>query len=514
MRFGKRRSLKSFETAVGSAIWNQNSERLFDEDGRELELRHKTREVLAFLIKNAGQTVSREALIASVWEGRTVAADSVAQCIAEIRRVLVDTEKRTLETVPREGYRLIVDDRAVAPRRWETLLSAATAVVAAGLIAVYGLGLGPSKTDGAPPVIAVLPFEDFSSAPHQGFLSDAVAESIITALARNPQHIVISRRSSFQFRNSELGVSEIADQLGANFVLEGSQQFDGERVRITAQLIAAENEAHIWAEEIDVPLDGLLEANTTIGLKVAHAVGTSVVDTAQARLTEGDVSALMISNAAQSRIMRNFSRENLLKNIEDQERSIQEFPDSSWSYLGLALALRVGLRQGWIDEDEQETRQRMQELARHGVAIDPNNFMAFHALGRVLMFNRDVEAATGAFRKGLELNPSSAIVADALAESLIFAGKTDEALMELERLELIDPLYGFGVRWTKGLALWQMGDCKKALNVFQSTPSMPLAANKMLAAILHCLGQETQAADAMAAYLADNPNWTLTRERA
>jgi tetratricopeptide (TPR) repeat protein len=202
-----------------------------------------------------------------------------------------------------------------------------------------------------------------------------------------------------------------------------------------------------------------------------------------------------------------------LKNIEDQERSIREFPDSSWSYLGLALALRVGLRHGWIDADERQTRQRMQDLARRAVEIDPNNFMAFHALGRVLMFNRDVDAATGAFRKGVELNPSSAIVADALAESLIFVGKTDEALGELERLERIDPLYGFGVRWTKGLALWQKGDCQAALDVFQSTPSMPLAANKMLTAIHHCLGHEAQAADAMASYLAANPGWTLTRER-
>ncbi|MEE4210343.1 MAG: winged helix-turn-helix domain-containing protein, partial [Parvularcula sp.] len=202
--------MKSFETAVGSAVWDRGKGRLFDADGRELELRHKTREVLAVLVKTRGRTVSREALIASVWEGRDVAADSVAQCVSEIRQVLGDAEKRVLETVPRQGYRLVADDRGGAPWRWRGLLPATLALVAAGLVVLYGPGLGPSETGGAPPVIVVLPFEDFSAASNQGFLSDAVAESVITALARNPQHIVISRRSSFQFRDTELGASEIA----------------------------------------------------------------------------------------------------------------------------------------------------------------------------------------------------------------------------------------------------------------------------------------------------------------
>jgi tetratricopeptide (TPR) repeat protein len=147
------------------------------------------------------------------------------------------------------------------------------------------------------------------------------------------------------------------------------------------------------------------------------------------------------------------------------------------------------------------------------VELDPNNFMAYHALGRVLMFNGEVEDATSAFQRGVELNPSSAIVANGLAVSLIFVGKTDEALEILERLERIDPVKHFDLQWNKAWALWQKGECENALDAFKSTPSMPIAAYKHLAAIHYCLGNEEKAAKAMADYLSENPAWTVSRVR-
>ena len=514
MRFGKRRLLKSSEIDLGGAVFDRDSRRALNPDGTELELRHQSREVLAVLADRQGETVTRKTLIDEVWGGRTVADDSVAQCITEIRRVLGDADKRVVETVPREGYRLILPEpKAVRSARWPAgaLLGGAVFVIAAFALAYTFLR--PSAPAEAP-VIAVLPFEDFSVTPHQGYLNDAVAEGIITALAQySPQLTVISRRSSFQFRDTNQGVSEIAQKLGAGFILEGSQQYDGSVLRVTAQLIDGRSEAHIWADEVDVPMDALLISNSQVSRKIANAVGIKVVDTAEASMTAGDVSALMISNAAQSRIMRSFTRENLLQNIEEQEESIRRYPDSAWGPLGQALSLRIGLRYGWIDGDEETTRNRMYELARRGVELDPNNFFAYHALGRALMFNKDVEAAIGAFRRGVELNPSSSIVAGGLADALIYVGKTDEALEVVKTIEFIDPLYGFNVQWTKAFALWQLERCDEASEAFLSSPSMPVAANKMVAAVHHCLGNSKKATLAMTAYLAENPTWTVSKER-
>ena len=507
----KRKDLKSVEIRLGTAWFDTSSGHLFNKDGQKLELRHQSREVLKMLAERPGRTVSQATLIEKVWSGRTVSQDSVAQCIAEIRRVLGDNDKCLIETVPREGYRLVPTVSAHTPRRGG-MMAAVCAALIASVVFVWAF-LSQSSTPQGPPVIAVLPFDDFSAAPHQGYLSDAVAESIITMLARYPQMTVISRSSSFQFRESDLGISEVAEKLGADFILEGSQQFDGTTVRITAQLIDGESDTHIWADEIDLPMGELLAVNNRISGKVANAVGLSVIDTSEMRMTAGDVSALMIGNAAQSRIMRSFTRQNLMKNLEEQERSIRDYPDSAWGHLGQALSLRIGLRYGWIEGDEAATRKRMYALARRGVELDPNNFMAYHALGRVLIHNRDVDAAIGAFRRGVDLNPSSTLVTMGLADALVYVGKTDQALEVIGKLERIDPLYGFALTWAKTTALWQAGECEKALHAFQSTPSMPIASYKELAVIHHCLGNHEKAAKAITDYLAENPAWTVTRER-
>lgn len=513
MWFPKRNNLKSSEIRLGGLIADRLTGRIYDIEGNEVELRHQSREVLAALAKDANHIVSREALIDGVWSGRAVAADSVAQCIAEIRRALDDTDKRIIETVPREGYRLVLappdSDRIASWHRPRAL-----PLVVVILVALIGANfLTPQDDTPSAPVVAVLPFNDFSIEPHQGFLSDAISENIITALARFPQLAVISRRSSFQFRDSPQGISEIAEALGADFVLEGSQQYDGSRLTITAQLIDSETEAHIWADEINVPLEAMLEANSQISRMIAQAVGSNVIDTAGASMTAGDVSALMISNAAQSRIMRGFTRENLLINIAEQEKSMRDYPESAWGFLGQAISLRIGLQYGWVEGDEIELRQRMFDLARRGVELDPNNFLAYHALGRALMFNGEVEDATRAFQRGIDLNPSSTIVGNGLAVALIYLGRTDEALEILAQLERIDPLKHFDLSWNKAWALWQNDECEAALDAFKASPSMPIAANKLLAAIHYCNGNEAEAKRAMSDYLIENPNWTVERVR-
>ncbi|SHJ33705.1 Adenylate cyclase, class 3 [Shimia gijangensis] len=425
----------------------------------------------------------------------------------DVYKIDLDNRSETLITDPRStDGGLPTETKRPGVKRW---------VLAAALLAI-GVAFATLQFRPAPaaaPVIAVLPFEDFSAEPHQGVVNDAVSDGIITSLARYGEFTVISRRSSFKFRDSDLGISEVADQLGADFVLEGSQQFDGKRLRTAAQLIDAETQAHVWTDEFDVPLGEMLKTNSLISRKIANAVGAKVVDTAEAQMTKGDVSALLIANAAQSRIMRNFSQESLLKNIEEQEQSLKDYPDSAWGYLGQALSLRIGLRYGWIEGDEDAIRKRMHELARRGVELDPNNFLAYHALGRALMMNRDVEAAAVAFRHAVDLNPSSFFARNALAQALSRIGKTEEALAEIAEIERIDPLYGHNTAWDKAIIQWQIGECEQARETFLSDPSVPTAANKALAAIHHCLGNLDKAAKAMAEYVTENPNWTVSRER-
>ncbi len=511
MLFGKRNDLKSVEISLGSTKFDTASGYLFDTNGQELGLRHQSREVLKILAQRPKQIVSRDRLVNIAWSGRRVSPDSVAQCIAEIRRVLGDSDKRLIETIPSKGYRLVPPIAMHSAGGWGSLVAAGM-VVFACLALVWGVRTAPAPQ--GPPVIVVLPFSDFSATPHHDYLSDAISESVITVLARYPQMTVISRNSSFRFHVPNLGIAEIADRVGADFVLEKSQFYDGSHLRITAQLTDGGSEAHLWTDEVDVAHEALLQTNSQISVGIANAVGFSVVDNAEAQMTAGDVSALMIANAAQGRIMRSFTRANLLTNIAEQEQSIRYYPDFAWGYLGQALSLRVGLRYGWIEGDEATAHDRMYSLARTDVELDPNNFMAYHALGRILLHDRDVTAAIRAFRRGVELNHSSSLVTMGLADALVYVGKANETLVVIAQLERIDPLYGFGLTWAKSSALWQAGDCEQALDAFQAARSMPVAAYKELAAIHHCLGNQVASADAIQDYLAEKPTRTVSRERA
>lgn len=113
----------------------------------------------------------------------------------------------------------------------------------------------------------------------------------------------------------------------------------------------------------------------------------------------------------------------------------------------------------------------------------------------------------------MELNPSSSFARNALAQALSFVGRTEEALEEIADIELIDPIYGHDTNWTKARIQWQIGACDEALETFTAAPSMPVAANKTLAAVHICLGQADKAKVAMQAFLKEHPEWTVTRER-
>ena len=113
----------------------------------------------------------------------------------------------------------------------------------------------------------------------------------------------------------------------------------------------------------------------------------------------------------------------------------------------------------------------------------------------------------------MELNPSSSFARNALAQALSFVDRTEEALEEIADIELIDPIYGHDTNWTKARIQWQIGACDEALDTFKAAPSMPVAANKTLAAIHHCLGKADEAKAAMQAFLKEHPEWTVARER-
>ena len=203
-------------------------------DGRPIELSPKALDTLHFLLQHPGELLDKSTLIAAVWPNVVVEENNLNQVVSALRRALGDGTggRRFIVTVPGRGYQFVAPVREA---RDETPAAPAAA----------------HRTTSSRKSIAVLPFVNLTGDATKDYFSDGMAEELIHILARLPGLKVPSRTSSFSYKGRNLDVREIARQLGAEFVLEGSVRSAGERVRVTAQLIDGASGFHVWSENYD-----------------------------------------------------------------------------------------------------------------------------------------------------------------------------------------------------------------------------------------------------------------------
>ncbi|MDU8945194.1 winged helix-turn-helix domain-containing tetratricopeptide repeat protein [Ovoidimarina sediminis] len=478
--------------------------------GEAVELRPQSREVPAHLARAPGRTVSREEFTEAVWDGRQVSDDSLVQCIAEIRSALGDHERNIIQTVPRKGYRFVPPDgaqRQGAGRRRALLPAAAVVVLVA---VVVGFGFWPQQQTSRAPVVAVLPLDDLSAAPHQGYLNDALAEGIITELARFPQFRVIARNSSFQFREAPTDVREIGATLGAGYVVEGSQQFDGARIKVTVQLVETDTGAHLFSDRYERDLDDLFAVQNEIVRHIASVTGQSILSDMPVHAAEDDVDSRLRGLQARNH-MTNLTRENWQKAMALEETSIREEPHSAWGYVGKGLMLGVGARLGWL-EPREDVLAEAKDHAETALRLAPENYMSHYTLARILSWQGEYAESLLHFARASDLNPSDSIVLIGMSIPLLYTGETEQAIDVLQQAAKVDPLHGDWLRWQLGWAYWQNDECERGLEAMQSMASPPVASNKTLASLLVCLGREEEAKVALQRFLDTRPGYSREDE--
>ena len=221
--------------------------------------------LLRSLIDRAGAPVSKNALIEAAWPGLVVEDSNLTVQIAALRRALgeVPGGESWIATLPRRGYRFAgppvtkSEDRVPAT----PMVDAATQPAPMMALAL------PDK-----PSIAVLPFENLSGDPEQGYFADGMVEEITTALSRIHWLFVIARNSSFTYKGRTVDIKQVGRELGVLYVLEGSVRKAGSRVRITAQLLDATIGAHIWADRFDGALEDIFELQDNVAWTVAGII--------------------------------------------------------------------------------------------------------------------------------------------------------------------------------------------------------------------------------------------------
>ncbi len=506
--------MKIYEFAKQGIVLDGAVGTLRTQAGDEIELRPQSREVLKLLASQPHAIVSKDQFAKTVWGDRIVSDDSLVQCIAEIRAGLADNARTIIQTVPRKGYRFVPGDAVTqkAPRFGSRTIAVA-AVLALFAVAV-GLYVFAAREggDARPSVVAVLPLDDLSAEPHRGYLSDALSEGIITELARFPQFQVVARNSSFQFRDAPKDLREIGTALGAGYVVEGSQQFNGDRIKVAVQLSDAASGVHLFADQYERDLDDLFEVQNEIVRQVASVVGQTLLSELPVRVAEKDVDSRLRGLQARN-IMTQLSYENWQKAVAIEETSIREEPDSAWGYIGKSLMLGAAAALGWR-EPREDVLEEATELAETAMQLAPENYMSHYTLARVLSRRSAYSESILHFERAAALNPSDSIIWIGMSVPLLYTGQTEQALEVLERAAKVDPLHGDWLRWQQGLAHWQNNACDKGLSAMQSMSTPPKSSFRALAALYVCLGRDDDAKNALATYLESRPEHTIVKEKA
>jgi TolB-like protein/class 3 adenylate cyclase len=306
------------------------------------------------------------------------------------------------------------------------------------------------------PSIAVLPFQNMSGDPEQEYFTDGMVEEIITALSRIRWLFVIARNSSFTYKGQAIDVKQVGRELGVRYVLEGSVRKAGGRVRITAQLIDAVSDAHLWADRFDGALEDIFELQDNVASNVAGVIEPALMGAEMSRSAQrptNDLTAYDLYLRALAPIRSGeVGRESYGEALDLLNQAIQR--DSRYApALALAGSCRSSLDvAGWI-KDAGANRDEALRLTRRALAAgrDDPNVLAYGAYV-LAYFGEDIVAAIALIDRCLELNPSFAVGWWRSGWLRLWAGQPDLAIEHFEtglrlspRVRIHDPLLGIGV---------------------------------------------------------------------
>ncbi|WP_165371651.1 tetratricopeptide repeat protein [Pseudolysobacter antarcticus] len=517
--------------------------------GEIVRIEARAMRLLLCLAARAGQVE----LLNHVWAGVIVTPDSVYQAVTSLRRLLGDDARQPsyIATVPRLGYRMVaavsdwVDpaadavvelspglaDRSIPASgepsgsvtieaktqpssRKKTVVIFAVTILAALMLAVAYLllkrapselssGTSTSATESAQS-IGVLPFLDLTEEMDQEYFADGMTEELIDMLSKIPGLRVPARTSSFYFKGKQITIAEIAKTLGVAYVLEGSVRKSGKTLRVTAQLIRAENGYHVWSNTYDRSLDDILMVQDDIAMEVKKALLASLQSAAHPSTATAPNSAAYAAYF-QARALRhgNRSRAQAQAIVDYLHQATRLDPAYAPAWAELARALVYQSTNQLVAADTIAAEAH--EAASRALLLDPKLADAQLALGIVYAYlDWDWTAAEREYRNVLALEPGNAEVLALLSDIRRSLGNVEEALGLMQQAAALDPLDARYQQWL-GEMNYSLGrltaaesHLRKALDINPEQPVYALLAEVKLAAsntalALELLQHETDA---------------------
>ena len=492
------------------AVDLQNGE--LHKHGTKLRLHGQPVQVLGVLLERPGEVVTREELRARLWGSETFVdfEHGLHAAVNKLRGALNDSaeDPRYIETVPRRGYRFIgaIDPGEPAPaadtpsaaaaavpavaesstgsptprRAFPVQYVTAVLIVFALVAAVWSYRATPWDGTDDRVMLAVLPFENLSGDADQEYFSDGLTEELTASLGElDPSRLgVIARTSATVYKHTEKPVRQISRELGVEYVLEGSVRQDGERIRVTTQLIRASDETHIWADTYDRTLGDLLAVQTEIARAVAGELqvrlpGVAPASSAAARQVRWEAHEAALRG-------RYFLEQRTAQAIgtarEYFDRAIALEPNYPLAYVGLADAHILAVT--YANAPAKDAIAHARAALLRARAVDEQN-AAVHAFLGVIHaeYDWDWTGAEQAFRRAVQLNPNFAYAHKLYSEYLSYVGRFEEAIAEARLARRLDPL-SLITNAHVGLVLYRARKYEAALDVLNQAmelnPDHPL----------------------------------------
>jgi len=423
----------------------------------------------------------------------------------------------------------VIGEKKAKPRQWQRValsLGVILIVIVAAVVAYFNLRPSAPRVEVASkekmafplpdkPSIAVLPFVNMSEDPKQEFFADGMTEEIITALSKGPNLFVIARNSTFTYKGKAVKVKQVSEELGVRYVLEGSIQRSGDRIRINAQLIDALTGHHLWAERYDRDVKDIFAIQDEITMKIITAL--------QVKLTSGEMIHVLAKGAKNIDAFTKYLQAvdlwtRLTKETNAQAKKLLEEaialdPEYPGPYIGLAKTYGMDVYLGTTESSDQSLARAF-ELAQKAISLDNTNGAAYSVLSWLYATKREYEKAIAESERAISLNLNSAESYMRLGLVLAYAGRAEEGIPYMQNALRLNPFPSCNYFSNLATIYRESGHYEKAIEAskkaLQCEPNSQIPYITLAISYIR-LGREEEARAAAAEILRINPKFSLER---
>ncbi len=359
------------------------------------------------------------------------------------------------------------------------------------------------------PSVAVLPFTNLSGDVREDYFSDGITEDIITNFSKFHDLFVIARGSSFIYKDKSLPVQQIGGALGVRYLVQGSVRRAGNKVRIGVQLVEATSGHNVWADRFDRQLDDIFDLQDEFTEIIVAAMAVQIEAAERDRMRHvppADLEAYGLVLQGQQKLFQ-YTREDNSQARDLYMAALTADPCYARAFAAISRTYNFDWRYSWADSPHEALSKAL-ELARTAVSLDEHDARGYAELGFISLYRKQHERSIDAYERSLALNPNDADVMVEMADALVHAGRSEEAIGLIKKAMRLNPFYPDLYLWNLGGAHFNIRRYEEAIETLERMHN-PAEGRRLLAASYAHLGRLEEAKFQATKVLEAHPNFSL-----